>query len=61
MENIVYFADEATKPDTATQYATAVHNWALLSNEEDGFGFLFTIFGQLKDIADGISKLLGLV
>ncbi|MHA6556946.1 hypothetical protein ACX3U9_13815 [Corynebacterium pyruviciproducens] len=61
MENIVYFADDAAKPDTAAQYATAVDNWALLSNSEDGFGFLFHIFGQLKDIADGISKLLGLV
>ncbi|MFP7666163.1 MAG: hypothetical protein ACHEUT_11580 [Corynebacterium pyruviciproducens] len=61
MENIVYFADDAAKPDTAAQYATAVDNWALLSNNEDGFGFIFHIFNQLKDIADGISKLLGLV
>lgn len=60
MENIVYFADKANTPDTAAQYATAVDNWALLSNGEDGFGFIFHIFGQLKDIADGISKLLGL-
>ena len=42
-------------------FATAVDNWNLLSSGPEGFGFLFDLFEILKDVANSVNKLLGLV
>lgn len=42
-------------------YEVAIENWSNLSTDENGFGWLFDLFGTLQDIAKGIKALIGLV